>query len=74
MFENSDLRSRGIDCTLYVMKTKALISCSAPLFFAYAKRRFSHEEAKIKFYETIGIFLTRFILTTIPFIASLKRY
>ena len=40
------------DCTIYVAKTKALISCAvtAQLIcafgFAYAKRRFSHDAAR----------------------------
>ena len=32
--------SKKKDCTIYVAKTKALISCA--FVFAYAKNRFSH--------------------------------
>ena len=44
-----------MDCSIYVAKTKALISCVVnsqlicPLVFAYAKNRFSHEEAHMIF-------------------------
>ena len=37
-------------CTIYVMKTKALISCRASdldFVFAYAKSRFSHDAAQM---------------------------
>ena len=48
----SDLGRRGV-CTIYVAKTKALMSCvvTAQLIcafvFAYAKNRFSHDAAHI---------------------------
>ena len=35
-----------MDCTIYVAKTKVLISCA--FVFAYAKSRFSHDVAHIK--------------------------
>ena len=41
-------RKKG-DCSIYVVKTMALISwqlpcsCSVPLFFSYSKSRFSHD-------------------------------
>ena len=41
------------DCTIYVVKTKALISCAVTtqlicvFVFAYAKSRFSHNEAHL---------------------------
>ena len=43
------------DCSIYVAKTKALISCAVTaqlicvFVFAYAKIRFSHSEAQIGF-------------------------
>ena len=49
----SYLGSRGIDCTIRVAKTKALISFAVTaklicvFVFAYAKIRFSHNEAHI---------------------------
>ena len=51
--EISDLESRGIVESMYIAKTKALISwavtaqliCS--FVFAYAKSRFSHNEAEL---------------------------
>ena len=42
-----------MDCTVYVAKTKALISCAVTVqlicafVFAYAESRFSHEAAQI---------------------------
>ena len=51
--EISDLGSRGIDCTIRVAKTKALISFAVTakliwvFVFAYAKSRFSHNEAQV---------------------------
>ena len=42
-----------MDCTIYVVKTKGLISCvvtaqlSCAFVFAYAKSRFSHDAAQI---------------------------
>ena len=42
--EISDLGRRGINCTIQVAKTKALICF---FVFAYAKKRFSHGEAQI---------------------------
>ena len=46
-------RKKG-DCTIYVAKTKALISCAVTaqlicvFVFAYAKVRFSHDEAQMR--------------------------
>ena len=42
------------DCTIYVAKTKVLISCAVTeqlicvFVFAYAKSRFSHDTARMK--------------------------
>ena len=49
---NSGFRKKR-DCTIYVVKTKALISCAltvqliCAVVFAYAKSRFSHDTAYI---------------------------
>ena len=49
--EISDLGRKGIDCTIHVAKTKELISFAVTaklicvFVFAYAKSRFSHNEA-----------------------------
>ena len=54
-----DLGSRYVDkrdCTIYIAKTKALISCAVTaqlicvFVFAYAKRRFSHDAAHLILY------------------------
>ena len=36
----------GLDCTMYIAKTKALMICT--FVFAYAKSCFSHDAAHIK--------------------------
>ena len=49
------------DCTIYVAKTKALISCAVTaqlicvFVFAFAKKRISHNEAQIIIYSSILI-------------------
>ena len=49
---NFGFRKKG-DCTIYVVKTKALISCAVTaqlicvFVFAYVKSQFSHEAAHI---------------------------
>ena len=49
MLEILDLGSRGIDCTIRVAKTRALINFAVTaklicvFVFAYAKRQFSHD-------------------------------
>ena len=51
--EVSDVGSRGIVYSIHIAKTKALISCAVTaqlicvFVFAYAKSRFSHNEAHI---------------------------
>ena len=50
MLEISDLGSRGINCTIRVAKTKAMISFAVTVklicifVFPYAKIRFSHDD------------------------------
>ena len=49
-----DLRSRRINCSIYVAKTKALISCAVTaqlicaFVFSYAESRFSHDVPQIQ--------------------------
>ena len=49
------------DCNIYVAKTKALISCAVTaqricfFVFAYAKSRFSHNEAHMTFSQFINV-------------------
>ena len=51
------------DCTICVVKTKALISCAVTaqlicvFVFAYAKSRYSHDEAQLEIDEDYGTFL-----------------
>ena len=56
----SDLGSRGIDCTIHIAKTKALISFAVAklicvFVFAYAKSRFSHKEARLRLMQLLDI-------------------
>ena len=69
-----------MDCTIHIMKTKALISFAVKaqqicaFVFSYAKSRFSHEKARVMNHPSMLYIMTSFIeirkifLTTFLFI------
>ena len=73
MARGSKFRKR--DSTIRVAKTKALISFAVTAMlicvfvFAYAKSRFSHDEAQITFRH--GILFTLFLMTMLTYISHL---